>query len=355
VVVLAFGALALFAGGVTNWHTIKSALFPTKAASEASIVAKVESGITRQEFDRQAQVPAGRPSSTAIVTPAGPHRPDSGRRLAVYAAPVIAQTAGRVVDVAFVEPAKSQPTIKAEGEKITEEAKRDEESTTQEKSKASAEQKSAEEHVREEQQRELEARKRTEEPQKNGAVLAKAEEVKARREVAKASATVQAKKRATVRPPSQRRIEIGTSAARVEQVLDQADLPERCHPTCSLKPIVEKALKATSNDVAEAARAVRATVSQDSGARVHFKVTLVGLDQNVAVLTYSLVQANGAPPPEPYLDTVAVKHFTPAREREVVMGDCWVPVPSSSQQYYLLLTVYDGKTEVGSEDTSHFR
>jgi hypothetical protein len=363
VVLGVFGALALLAGGVTNWDTIEHHLFPAKPASEASIVAKVEPDITLQEFDRQARLSAERPPSTAAVVTGGSPRASPGYRFVVYAAPAIAQPAtGKTVEVTLEEQAKSgeqtksdEQKIKEEGEKVKEEAKRDEENTAREKSSASAEQKSAEAREREEQKKVQEAKKRAEEPRRHDPVQAKAEEAKARRGVAKASATVQAKKRATVRPPSQRQIEVGTSAGRVEQVLNQAGLPERCRPTCSLKPIVEKALKATSSNVAEAAQEVRATASRGSGARVHFRVTLDGLEQKVVVLTYSLVQTNGAPPPEPYLDTVAVKHFTPVREREVIVGDCWVPVPSNSQQYYLLLTVYDGKTEVGSEDTSHFQ
>jgi hypothetical protein len=357
IVLFASGALALLAGGVTNWDTIEHALFPAKAASEASIVAKVEPDITLQEFDRQAQLSAKGPPSTAAVATGGSPRASPSYRFAVYAAPAIAQAAaGRTVDVSLEEQAKSEEqTIKAEGEKVKEEAKRDEENTAREKSRASAEQKSAEARELEEQKKVQEAQKRSEEPRRHNPVQAKAEEAKARSGVAKASATVQAKKQATVRPPSQRRIEVGTPAGRVEQVLNQAGLPERCRPACSLKPIVEKALKATSSNVTEAAQEVRATASRGSGARVHFRVTLDGLEQKVVVLTYSLVQTNGAPPPEPYLDTVAIKHFTPVREREVIVGDCWVPVPSSSQQYYLLLTVYDGKTEVGSEDTSHFQ
>lgn len=357
IALFAFGALALFAGGITNWDTIKHDLFPAKSAAEASIVAGVEPDISLQEFDVQDQPPGQRPASTAAVAPGGSPRPGSSYRFAVYAAPAITQpAAGRLVAVSFEEEAKSQEQkIKEEGEKVKEEAKRDEENSAREETKAAAEQKSAEAREQEEQKKEQEDQKRVEETQKQGVPQAKAEEETARKGVEKASATVQAKKKETVRPPSQRRIEAGTSADRVEEVLHEADLSQRCRPTCGLKPIVEKVLKATSNNPAEAAQQVRAVASRGSGARVHFEVILKGLEHKEVILTYSLVQTNGAPPPAPYLDTVAIKTIAPAREREVIVGDCWVPVPSSSQQYYVELTVYDGKTEVAYKDTSHFQ
>jgi chemotaxis protein histidine kinase CheA len=357
--------LAALAGIVTNWHTIKSALLPTAPATEAKIVAGVEPDISRQEYDLQAHPPIERPASSAALAPGGPARSGVGYRFAVYFAPAGVQpSAGRSIAVASEEEAKGgEPTttvsaeqkIKQEGEKITEEAKRDEEEAAREQAEATAEQKSAEAREQEEQKKEQEAQKRAEESQRQDAPQAKTEEAKARKRAQQAKSTVRAKRREAARTPTQRRIEVGTSTGRVEEVLHAAHLPESCQSTCALKPIVEKVLKSTAGDAAQAAKEVRTVAASRSGARVHFDVTLKGLERKVVVLTYSLVQTNGAPPPAPYLDTVAVKTFAPAHQREVVVGSCWVPVPSSSQRYYIELTVYDGKTEVAYKDTSPFR
>ncbi|HYB23163.1 MAG TPA: hypothetical protein VED41_05155 [Solirubrobacteraceae bacterium] len=359
-------ALAALAGIVTNWNTLSSAVFPAVPATKATIVAHVEPDISLREFEVQDQLPTQR-SSAAAVVPGGSHTPGFGNRFAVYAVPASTpSTAGRFLAVSSEEPAKSSEstTIKnsaeqkaKEGEKVTEEAKRAEESAAREKAQAASELKEAEAREQEERKKEQEERKKKQEAEERaeaqGAATAKAEEAKARKAVAKAKETVRAKKQETVRPPSQRRIEAGTPAGRVEEVLHEADLPKHCRPTCGLKPIVEKVLKVTSNNAAAAAQEVRA-VNPSSGARVHYEVTLKGLEHKVVVLTYSLVQTNGAPPPEPYLGTVAIKTVAPAHEPEVVRGICWVPLPSSTRQYYLDLTVYDGETEVESQDTSRF-
>jgi hypothetical protein len=245
------------------------------------------------------------------------------------------------------------PELKLEGERTTEEAKRTEEAAAGEKAKATSEQKSAEVREQEEQKKEQEARKRAEETPAQGAVVAKAEEAQARRKARQAKATVVAKKREAVRPAAERRAEAGTPPGRVEEVLREAHLPEHCRPTCGLKPIIEKALKVTSNSGAAAAQAARAA-SRSPGVRVHYEITLKGLEHKVVVLTYALVQTNGRTPPTRYLIPIAIRTVAPVHEPEVVKGVCWVPVPSSSRHYYLDLTVLDGKTEVESKDTSDF-
>jgi hypothetical protein len=344
--------LGVIATGVTQWDTIESALFPTSAASEATIVAGVEPDISLGEFDAQARLPGRPPGSTAAVAPNGSPRTGTAYRFAVYAVPAISQpSTGTLIDVSSEE---AHQTIKAEGEKITEEAKRDEENSAREEEKAAAEAKAAEAHEQEEQKKEQAAQKRVEESTKPGVGAAKAEEATAKAAVEAASRTVHAREAEAVRPASQLRIEVGTPA-RVEAVLHEAQLPEQCHPTCGLKPIVEKVLKDTSDNVAQAARVARTVASHGSGARVHFEVTVKGLEHKEVVLAYALVQTNGAAPPPAYLGPVAIKRFAPGREREVIVGDCWVPVPSDSRQYYVELTVYDGVKEVAWKDTSRFQ
>jgi hypothetical protein len=356
--------LAALVAIVTNWDTLRSALFPAKHAAEATIAARVDPDISLQEFDLQDRPPAQRPALTAEVAPGESPRPGSRYRFAAYTVPASAQPpAGGFVVVASNGQAKlaerkttntAEEKIKEEGEKVTEEAKHAEESAARERAEAAAEQKAAEAREREEQTKEQEAQKRAEETQKPGVAQAKAERAKAQKAVQKAKETVRTKKQEAVQPPSQRRIEAGMPLGRVEEVLHRAHVREGCRPTCALKPIVEKVLKATSNNAAAAASEVRA-VTRGSGARVHFEVTLKGLEHKVVVLTYSLVQTNGAPPPAAYLDTVAIKTLAPAHEPEVVRGSCWVPVPSSSRHYYVVLTVYDGDTEVGYKETSAFQ
>jgi hypothetical protein len=344
--------LGVIATGVTQWDTIESALFPTSAASEATIVAGVDPDISLEEFELQRRRPGRPPGSTAAVAPTGSPRPRTAYRFAVYAVPAISQpSTGRLIDVSSEE---QHQAIKAEGEKITEEAKRDEESSAREGEKAAAEAKVAKAREQEEQKKVQEAQKRVEEATKQGVGAAKAEEATARAAVETASKTVQVKKAEAVRPASQLRIEVGTPA-RVEAVLHEAQLPEQCHPTCALKPIVEKVLKDTSDNVTQAARVARTVALQGSGARVHFEVTVKGLEHKEVVLAYALVQTSGAAPPPAYLGPVAIKTFAPGSEREVIVGDCWVPVPSDSRQYYVELTVYDGVKEVAWKDTSRFR
>jgi hypothetical protein len=358
-----FALLALLAGGVTHWDTIKAAFFPPAPATAARIVAHVEQDISLGEYEVQDQPPAQRPASTATTAPGGSPRSGSGYRLAAYAVPVSTPAAVGLLAVASEERTSTEQTTttsggatqknKEEGAVVTEEARRAEEAAAREKAKATAEQQVAEAREREEQRKEQAAQKRAEETQKQGAARAKTEAAKARGGAEKAKETVRVKRQEAARPPSQRRAEAGTPAGRVEAVLYEARLPAGCRPTCGLKPIVEKVLKATSNNTAAAAREVRA-VNPNSGARVHYEVTLKGLEHKVVVLTYALVQTSGAPPPEPYLATVAIKTVAPAYEPEVVRGTCWVPVPSSFRQYYLDLTVYDGKTELESVDTRRF-
>lgn len=357
--------LAALVGIVKEWNALTSLIFPAGHAPEARILGKAESEISLQEYEVQGQLPAGLQASTSAAAAARFPQTSSRYRLAIDDAPA----ASRPVTATFVavtseEGAKSQEEkikpqseqIKQEGEKIKEEAKREEEDAAREKAKATSEQKSAEALEQEERKKAQEAQKRAEETAKHGAPEAKAEEQKARREVDRASKTVQAKKEEARRPPSARRAEAGASAGVVEEVLREAHLPARCNSSCGLKPIVERALKTTSNDPAKAARQVQATIrSPRLGARVHFDIALYGLAHNAVALTYSLVQRNGAPPPPPYVDTVIFKTVEPTGEKEPAVGRFWVPVPSNSQEYYLQLTVYDGKREVASSDTNPFR
>jgi hypothetical protein len=140
----------------------------------------------------------------------------------------------------------------------------------------------------------------------------------------------------------------------VEEVLNDAHLGESCHPVCALKSIAEKALKATSGDVARAARQVGKVASSRTGVRVHYNLTVKGLEHKAVVLTYSLIQTSGPQPPAPYLDVVEIKTFAPDREPEVVKGSCWVALPPGSGRYYLGLTVYDGDKEVEYKPTKSF-
>lgn len=244
--------LAALAAIVTSSNTLRSFLFPHKAASGAHIVAEMESDITLQEYDKDLQL---RPASTAAVVGGASSRPDIRNSFSVYAARVTPRpVAGRLVAVSFEGETKTAETksaeakIKEEGEKIKEEAKRDEEDAAREKARVAAEQKSAEAREQEEQKKEQEDQKRAEETQAQDAAQAKAEQTKAEKAEKKAKTadeTVQAKRREAVRSPTQRRIEGGTSAGRVEEVLHEAGVPERCRPTCALKPIIEKALKHT--------------------------------------------------------------------------------------------------------------
>lgn len=363
--VAAIGALlALAAGAITNWKTIETTLFPAKLAYAASIVSHVESDISLQEYELQTQAPVQRTQLATSVTPGGSLGQRSGYRLAAYVLPTNGQpAAGTRVSVASEETKSSEsktassaeraPEIKQEGEKITEEAKHTEEVAAAEKAKATTEQKSAEVREREEQKKAQEAHKRAQETQAHGAVLAKAEEAQARQKARKAKATVLAKARQAVRPAAERRVEAGTPPGRVEEVLREAHLPEHCRPTCGLKPIIEKALKLSADSGAAAAQAARAA-SRSPGVRVHYELTLRGLEHKVVVLSYALVQTNGSTPSTLYARPITIRTVAPALEREVVRGICWVPVPSSSRQYYLDLTVLDGETEVESKDTSDF-
>jgi flagellar biosynthesis GTPase FlhF len=360
--------LAVLAGVVTNWDTIKRAIFATAPPTEATIVAAVEPYISRQEFDIQDRPPPLASPSAAVLVPRGPARPGGGYRLAVYTPSAEAQPgAGRLLAVSSEEPANAsgqttatsaERQIKQEGEKVTEEAKHDEELAAQQKQHAAAEQKQAEARVQEEQKKEQEAQKRAKETAAHGQAQqteqAKAEEALARQRVEVAKSTATTEQREAIRPSSQRRAEVGAPAGQVEGVLQAAHLDEGCRPTCALKPLVEKVLKASSGDVAAAARQVREVARSSTGARVHFDVTVKGLAQKEVVLTYSLVQTNGAPPPAPYLDTVTIRTFTPTQQKQAEVGSCWVPLPSSSERYYVELTVYDGETEVAYKDTSSF-
>jgi hypothetical protein len=343
---------------VKNWDTLTSLLFPVGHAAEARIATGAESDIGLQEYELQDQSPGPRPASASVAAPGDYAGKGSTYRLAIDGAPAGAQrSTGTLVAVSFEEEAKNQEEkIKAGGEKVKEEAKHDEENAAHEEDRATAEQKSAEIREQAEQEKEHEDQQRAEETQSRGAAEAKTEEEKARRETRRASETVQAKKEEAHRPPSQRRIELGAPVKEVEEVLAQAGLPEHCRPSCTLKAIVEKALTATSGNPTEAAREVRGTVAPGrSGARVHFALTLYGLEHKVVVLTYSLVRVTGAALPAPYLQTVKVTTVAPAREGEVIVGKFWVPVPSDSGKYYVELTVDDGKTEVAYKDTNPFR
>lgn len=346
---------------VTNWEKLEQLLFPSEPVPTATIIAGVDPYITLREFDAQAQLPSQGPTATAAVARRGRATPGFVDRFATYSVSAGAPPpAGRLVAEEHASGTEQSTgtiagqKIKAEGERVSAEAKHAEETVAQEAKTAAAEQKSAQVLVQEEQQKEREAQKRAEETPDQGATQAKAEEAAARKAVAEAKATVLAKKQEASRPLTQRRIEAGTPASRVEAVLHEAHLPTRCRPTCGLKPIVEKVLKDTTNNTAAAAAEVRA-VTHSSGARVHYEVTLTGLEGKVAVLTYSLVQTDGAPPPEPFLDTVVIKTVAPRRDPEVLRGICWVPVPSSSRRYYVVLTVHDGREEVGYMDTRAFR
>jgi len=358
--------LAVLAGVVTNWDTIKAAIFSSSPPAEATIVAAVEPDISRQEFNLQDHPPVLLPGSSAAVPGSSAQR--SGYRFAVYSPPADASQGARLLSISAEEPPKapeqtntsaSEQKIKEEGEKITEEAKHDEELAAQEKTQAASEAKQAEMRAQEEQKKEQEAQKRAEETQTHdhakATAQAKTEVAKARTAAEAAKETVRAKRLEAARPPSQRRAEVGTPVGRVEEVLHAAHLDEGCQPTCAMKPLVEKALKASSGNAAVAARQVRVVASSSTGARVHYDVTVKGLEHKEVVLTYSLVQTNGPPPPATYLDTVTIKTFTPSRQREQVVGSCWVGLPSSARSYYVELTVYDGETEVKYTDTPTFR
>jgi hypothetical protein len=354
--------LTALAAIVTSSNTLRSFLFPHKAASGAHIVAEMESDITFQEYDKDLQL---RPASTAAVLGGASSRPDIRNSFSIYAGRVTPRpVAGRLVAVSFEGETKTAETksaeakIKEEGEKIKEEAKRDEEDAAREKARVAAEQKSAEAREQEEQKKEQEDQKRVEETQAQDAAQAKAEQAKAEKAGKKAKTadeTVQAKRREAVRSPTQRRIEGGTSAGRVEEVLHEAGVAERCRPTCALKPIIEKALKNTSGNTTTAALEVRTVATRGSGASVHFEVTLKGLEHKEVVLTYALVQNSGPPPPEPYQGRVTIKTFAPKSEEEAVVGSRWVAVPSNSQEYHLELTVVDSEKEVAFHDTSPFQ
>jgi hypothetical protein len=367
--------LTALAGIVTNWHTIESALFPTKAPAEAQIVAEVESDITRPEYVRDLQ---SRAAPTAAVLGGPSRRPGFTDSYAVHLGPAGART----IAAAFVavssgsEPSSNaqltgnstEEKAKAEGEKLAQEAKSAEESTTQEKTRAEAEQKTAETRVlaeqkkaQEEKQKAQEDQQRAEETQKQGSAQAKVEQEKARQEAKKADEAVQAKKREVqvkkreaVRPPTQRRIERGAPPSRVEAVLQEAGVPERCRPTCALKPIVEQALKHTSGDASAAARQVRPVVKRNSGAAVKFEVTLKGLEHKVVRLSYALVQDSGPPPPLEYQGQVPMMTFVPKSESELEVGICWVALPSSSRRFHLALTVVDSEKPVRFQKTSSF-
>src|SRR5580704_5445668 len=289
--------LTALAAIVTSSNTLRSFLFPHKTASGAHIVAEMESDITLYEYDKDLQQ---RPVSTAAVAGGASSRPDIRNSFAVYPARVILRpVAGRFVAVSFEGEAKTAETksaearIKEEGEKIKEEARRDEEDAAREKARVAAEQKSAEAREQEEKKKEQEDQKRAEETQTQDAAQSKAEQAKAEKAEKKAKTAderVQAKRREAVRSPTQRRIEGGTSTGRVEKVLHEAGVPERCRPTCALKPIIEKALKNTSDNTTTAALEVRTVAMRGFGASVHFEVTLKGLEHKEVVLTYALVQ-----------------------------------------------------------------
>ncbi len=375
-VVLAVPAiLAALAGIVTNWHTIKAAVFPTRAAAQAQIVAEVESDITRQEYIRDL---LPRTASSAAILGGASRGPGFRSSDAVYLAPA----GPRLIPAAFVavvnepEPSSSaqvtggntEEKAKSEGEKLAQEAKSAEETTAQEKARAEAEQKAAEARVLEEKKKAQEETKkaqedqqRVKETQKQGSAQAKAELEKAKKQAERADEAVrakkqevQAKKREVERPPTQRRIERGASASRVEAVLQEAGVPERCHPVCALKPTVEKALMHTSGDAVAAAQQVRAVAKGNSGAAIKFEVRLKGLEHKVVRLSYVLVQDSGPPPPVAYQGQVPIKTFVPKSEDEPEVGICWVPLPSSSRRFHLALTVVDGEQPVRFQKTSSF-
>jgi hypothetical protein len=357
VVLAVFGALALFGGGVTQWDTIRSAFFSTKAAAEAHIEEPEVEAMTRQAYESG---PAQRAAPTAAVTDGAAPRPAGFRTsFAVYAVPAAAQpVAGRLVVVSFEEEAKDVETkIKAEGEKVKEEAKRDEEDAAREKARAAEEQKSAEVREQEEEQKGQEDQKRAEEAQKQDAAQAKAEQAKAEeaeKAAEKAHETVRAKKQEVARPLTQQRIESGASADQVEEVLRKAGDSERCHRTCGLKPFVEKALKEKSGNATAAAEVVRPVAASNTGAFLHFRVILKGLEHKVVFVSYVLVQNNGQLPPEAYQGQVTIKTVAPSREPESRWVDCWVPLPSSSQEYHLELTVSDSQEDLDIRKTTSF-
>jgi len=368
--------LTALAGIVTNWDTIKHALFPTKAPAEAHIVvAEVDSGITRQEYRRDLETRAGAPA--AVRGGASP-QPGFRNSYAVYLVPSGAQPiAGTFVAVASVaeltstEQSTSSGTeqkAREEGEKLAQEAKSAEENTAHEKARAEEEEKTAKTSVQEaqkkaqeERERAQKAQQRAEETQKQGSAQAKVEQEKANKEAKKADQAVQAKKREVqakkrevVRPPTQRRIEGGAPASRVEAVLQQAGVPERCRAICALKPIVEKALAHTSGDAKAAAREVRPVATRNFGAAIRFEVTLKGLKHKVVRLSYVLIQDSGPPPPVEYQGQVPIKTFVPKSENEPEVESCWVPLPSNSRQFHLALTVVDGEKPVRFQKTSSF-
>jgi hypothetical protein len=357
----AFIVLGTFAGGIANWHTVKSALFPTKPATVATIVSLVEPDISLEQFELQAQPPLQRGPSAALLTP-GQH---PGYRLVAYVMP-----AGTIVAANSEEPLKStetkisnaQPEQKQEGKQIADEAKHVEEAAARERAKAAEEQKQAEAHVQEEDNKAHEAGKRAQEAgEKAGErageraanmLFAREEEAVARRKAQEARATVRAKRQDAARTPSERRVEAG-KPARVEEVLHEAHLADNCRPSCGLKPIIEKTLKVSPNDTAAAAK-VAQTVSRSPGVRVHYELTLKGLEHKVVALSYVLVQTNGPTPPVIFLKPVTIRTVAPVHEPEVIRGVCWVPLPASSRRYYLDLTVWDGEAELESKDTSYF-
>ncbi len=235
VVVGVFALLALLAGGVTHWDTIKAAFFPPAPATAARIVAHVEQDISLGEYEVQDQPPAQRPASTATTAPGGSPQSGSGYRLAAYAVPASTPAAVGLLAVASEERTSPEQTTttsggatqknKEEGAVVTEEARRAEEAAAREKAKATAEQQVAEAREREEQRREQAAQTRAEETQKQGAARAKTEEARARGGAEKAKETVRVKRQEAARPPSQRRAEAGTPAGLVEAVLHEARLP----------------------------------------------------------------------------------------------------------------------------------
>jgi hypothetical protein len=355
-VVLGISAtLAALVAIIANWNSLTESLFPAKAATAATIVARVESDISLPEYEVQSQ-------GSASITPAAPALSRARYRFADHTTPESDQPAVAPVLLASLEPPGkgTQPTTtnsteqkQAEVRSVTEEAKHAEERATTEKAQATAERKSAEAHEQEEQTKETKAKKRAEEASTSDAPVAEAEATRARSKVVKARETVRAKKQEAIRPRSQRRIESGTPASQVEEVLHKTQLPHAGSSTCGLKPIVESALKSASNDAAAAAKELEA-VNPGAGARVHYNIMLKGLEGKVVKLVYSLVQTDGSAPPEPYEKLVTIRTVAPKGESEPVKGVCWVAVPSTSRRYFLDLTVYDGKTEVESGETKRF-
>ncbi|HTD07298.1 MAG TPA: hypothetical protein VK680_00280 [Solirubrobacteraceae bacterium] len=351
---------------VTNWQKLEEILFPPApppVPPAATIVAEVDPFITLREFDAQAQLMGQGSGATAAVAPRGSSALGSKYRFATYSASTSepSRTSELVVGVSEEQTdgagqsttTSAEQKIRVEGAQVREEAKHAEEVVHQEASVAAAEKESAEARVREEQKKEREAQKRAEETKTHGTTKALLEEATARKAVEKAKATVRAKRQEAARPLTQRRLEAGTPASRVEEVLHDAQLPERCRPTCGLKPLVEKVLKDSANNTAAAVQKVQ-TVNRSAGARVHYEVTLKALAGKVVVVTYSLVQTNEPPPPEWYLGTVVIRRVKPKHDPEVLRGTCWVPLPSSSRRYYVVLTAYDATEEVGYKKTSPF-